>query len=102
MGLVTDRLDRLAKAGLPVAAVRYFADEDALRAGLGAHEHGISLRYEGARLRSASPLTVIGSALGSGLDTASMHRSRRWSARACSVSPIAAADQGDGAMASVG
>ena len=70
MGLVTDRLDRLANAGLPVAAVRYFADEDALRSGLGAHEHGISLRYEGARLRSASPLTVIESALGSGLDTA--------------------------------
>ncbi len=70
MGLVVDRLDKLAKAGLPVAAVRYFADEDALRAGLGAHEHGVSLRYEGARLRSASPLNVLESALGSGLDTA--------------------------------
>lgn len=103
MGLVTDRLDRLAKAGLPVAAVRYFADEDALRAGLGAHEHGISLRYEGARLRSASPLTVIESALGSGLDTAlDAQKQALERARMLGLADSGGADQGDGATASVG
>ena len=103
MGLVTDRLDRLAKAGLPVAAVRYFADEDALRSGLGAHEHGISLRYEGARLRSASPLTVIESALGSGLDTAlDAQKQALERARMLGLADGGGADQGDGAAASVG
>lgn len=40
MGKVIDRLEKLARAGLPVAAVRTFGDEAALRAGLGAHEQG--------------------------------------------------------------
>ena len=103
MGLVVDRLDKLAKAGLPVAAVRYFADEDALRAGLGAHEHGVSLRYEGARLRSASPLNVLESALGSGLDTAlDAQKQALERARMLGLADGGGGDQGDGAAASVG
>ena len=58
MGPVSERLEKLAAAGLPVAAIRYFASEDDLPEG--DSEQGQSLRFEGARLRAASAIANDG------------------------------------------
>ena len=61
MSSVSERLEKLAAAGLPVAAIRCFAVEDDLpEAG---EAQGQSLRYEGARLRSATAFTAKAEAL---------------------------------------
>ena len=61
MGPVSERLEKLAAAGLPVAAIRYFASEDDLPEG--DSEQGQSLRFEGARLRAATPFSAKSDAL---------------------------------------
>ena len=54
MGSVADRLMKLASAGLPVAPLTACASDEDVLAAAQASDKDLSLRYEGARLRSAS------------------------------------------------
>ena len=63
MGTVASRLEKLAAAGLPVAPLTLCETDDAVREAAAALTVDISLRYEGARLRSSTSIEEIETAL---------------------------------------
>ena len=63
MGTVASRLERLAAAGLPVAALTLCETNEDAETAAASFSSDISLRYEGARLRAATPITDIQTAL---------------------------------------
>ena len=63
MGTVASRLKKLAAAGLPVAPLTLSETDDAARDAAATFASDISLRYEGARLRSATSIEDMDAAL---------------------------------------
>ena len=63
MGTVASRLERLAAAGLPVAALTLCETNEGAETAAASFSTDISLRYEGARLRAATPISDIQTAL---------------------------------------